>query len=148
MSFSTSTRALAPITPHRRAARWFLALGSVLAVSACSSMDLGLGSEPPPPCPTVRLDRDTTRMEVFVGEGRDITDMAYMIEIQGYGGTCAYEDDEVIVELIPQFTVERGPAAPEGAASGMFAYFVAVPSYYPDPAGKQVFPFASRSAMR
>lgn len=139
MPFSTAARALPPTSSRRRALRLALALGSLSALAACSSFSLP-GSEPPPPCPTVRLDRDTIRMEQFAGQGRDITDMTYAIEIQGYGGACEYEDDAVIVQIVPQFMVERGPAAPEGTAPGTFSYFVAIPSYYPNPAGKQVLP--------
>ncbi|WP_404381437.1 hypothetical protein [Caenispirillum salinarum] len=139
MPFSVIARA-ADSAPARRFGRLALVLGGVAALGACSSLGLDLDDEPPPPCPTVRIDRDTAQLVQYAGQGRDITDMTYAIEIQGYGGACEYEDDEVIVQIVPQFLVERGPAAPEGTAPGTFSYFVAIPSYYPNPAGKQVFP--------
>lgn len=140
MSLSASARAAVSFVSRRRPLRVAVVLGSLSALAACSSIDLGLKGEPPPPCPTVRLDRDTVRAVQYEGQGRDITDMTYTIEIMGYGGSCEYEDDRVVVQIVPQFSVERGPAAAQGTAPGSFDYFVAIPSYYPDPAGKQIFP--------
>ena len=137
MPFSSTLRAADSATTARRRfrpLRLALAMGTVTALAACSSMDLGLGeNEPPPPCPTVRLDRDTVQAVQYAGQGRDITDMTYSIELQGYAGTCQYEDEQVVVQVVPQFVIERGPAAPEGASTGQFDYFLAIPSYYPNP---------------
>lgn len=95
-------------------------------------------------CPQVRLDRNTAELVQFTGDGQDITDTRFAVSLEGYGGECEYDDEAVTVVLVPQFVVERGPAAPDGQAQGSFEYFVAIPSYYPDPAGKEVFPVSFR----
>lgn len=127
-----------PLSLRLRSLGRALTAGGVVAlVAACSSIG---PSEPPPACPTVRLDRDTAAATQFTGGGQDITDTAFRVELLGYGGDCEYDDEDVTVTLVPQFGIERGPAAPAGAARGSFEYFVAIPSFYPSPAGKQVFP--------
>lgn len=136
MPFSSTARASA--ARHlRRPLRMALTAAFVTTLAACSSMDLGLGkAEPPPPCPTVRLDRDTVQAVQYVGPGRDITDMAFTIELQGYGGNCQYEDEHVIVQVVPQFVIERGPAGARGNIRRSVRLFRGDPQLLPEP-GRQ-----------
>lgn len=121
------------------ACRLACAAGAVLALAACSDLNLSLDNEAPPPCPQVRIDRMTAQAVTFQGSGRDITDMVHKVDLAGFVGDCEYEDEAVVVSLQPGFTVEKGPAAGTGMPEGTFQYFVAIPQYFPSPAAKEVF---------
>lgn len=112
-----------------------LALSTVV-LAACGSSD----KAPRVACPPVLLERSTADLVVFrPGPGRDITDVMYEAQVTGYTGDCQRRKGEntVKVTLQPTFTVTRGPAWTGGSKD--ITYFVAVPAYYPNPAGKQVF---------
>ncbi|MCA1941442.1 MAG: hypothetical protein LDL26_10625 [Caenispirillum bisanense] len=123
-------------SPARTVRRLACAALALPVLAACSG--LSLEKETPPPCPQVRIDRMTAQAVTFQGEGRDITDMLHKVDLAGYQGECDYQEDQVVLALVPGFTVEKGPAA-GSAAEGSFQYFVAIPSYYPSPAAKEVF---------
>ncbi len=92
------------------------------------------------PCPPVRLEATTSELTRFrAGPGRDLTDVVVTAEITGYRGTCEYDDDDNTVRLDLQlgFRAALGPAAESRRQS--FDYYVAIPRFLPDPAGKQVF---------
>lgn len=92
------------------------------------------------PCPPVRLEATTSEMTRFrPGPGRDLTDVVMTAELTGYQGACEYGDDDntVRVELQLGFRAALGPAAESRRQS--FDYFVAIPRFLSDPAGKQVF---------
>lgn len=118
-----------------------LALTAVVAGACGSSRDKG----PRLTCPAVLLERSTADLVAFrAGPGRDLTDVLYEAQVTGYTGDCERGKGETTIKvtLQPTFTINRGPAWPGG--QGEITYFVAVPAYYPNPAGKQVFsiPFA------
>ena len=109
-----------------------LAAGGVLAGCA----DLSEMTEAPPPCPPVELVPDASRMTRFADGGRDITDMAWQAELDGYQGSCKYSDSGVNLQLAVIMSVQRGPA---GGDAAEVPYFVAVPAFYPADGAKQVF---------
>lgn len=117
---------------------------SATVLSACGSSNK---SGPRLTCPPVLLERSTADLTAFrPGPGRDLTDVLYEAQVTGYTGDCARGKGEttISVTLQPTFTINRGPAWSGSQGEGEITYFVAVPAYYPDPAGKQVFsiPFA------
>ncbi|MGE4529271.1 MAG: hypothetical protein AB7D00_12965, partial [Rhodospirillaceae bacterium] len=118
-----------------------VALVTAFALGGCS---LFKDKEPPPPCPTVRIDRDTAQATQFRG-GSDITDLVMETEILGYTGECTVDKKTNSVEmtLSVAFQAKLGPAAGPGDKNGerrqSFQYFVALPDFFPHPAGKQVF---------
>ncbi|SDE05144.1 hypothetical protein SAMN05421720_1035 [Rhodospira trueperi] len=92
------------------------------------------------PCPPVRMEATTVDLTRFrPGPGRDLTDVVLEAELTGYQGECQYDDDEqsVRVDLVLAFSASLGPAATERQQA--FEYYVAIPRFYPDPRGKQVF---------
>lgn len=112
-----------------------LALCAVLSLTACGTLDDG----PPPPCPDIRIDRDTAFLVKFDNdEGGDITDIEFEAEIAGYTGECAWDADAgaFVFEIMPVFLLRQGAAAPGPIAS--FDYFLAIPAFFPAPAAKEV----------
>ncbi|MBB4285427.1 hypothetical protein [Roseospira goensis] len=97
------------------------------------------------PCPPVRLEASTAELTRFrPGPGRDLTDVVLEAELAGFQGECQYLDDDAEdattaarVDLVLDMTAALGPAA-EGRRQDI-RYFVAIPRFYPAPAGKQVF---------
>jgi len=90
-----------------------------------------------PPCPPVRVDNATASVTKFKdGPGRDVTDIEYQAEILGYKGQCIYGDESVEVVFDVDMALTSGPAVAGGTAP--LYYFVAVPQFFPDPAGKQI----------
>ncbi|SBW12626.1 conserved hypothetical protein [uncultured Alphaproteobacteria bacterium] len=121
-----------------RGAALLVALGGL---AGCGIFDK---KEPPAPCPQVRIDRDTAKITRFQGSGTDVTDTLIEAEITGYTGTCEVrpDDHEVLMTLNATFLATVGPATPaqpDGSRKQRFKYFVALPDFYPHPAGKQVF---------
>jgi len=114
--------------------RFFAGFNCLAAAALLASCSL----EPPPPCPTVRIDSNTARFtEYREGLGRDITDIQYTAELVGFGGSCVHGDDGVTVMVDINFVVTSGPAAVPGPIK--VYYFVAIPQFFPDPVGKKVF---------
>jgi hypothetical protein len=92
------------------------------------------------PCPPVRMEATTADLTRFrPGPGRDLTDVVLEAELTGYQGECQYDDDarSVRVDLVLAFSASLGPAATDRQQA--FEYYVAIPRFYPDPKGKQVF---------
>ncbi|KAA5607659.1 hypothetical protein F1188_02570 [Roseospira marina] len=92
------------------------------------------------PCPPVRLEATTATLTAFrPGPGRDLTDVELEAELAGYRGECQYDDDDgtVTVDLALDITASLGPAATERTQT--LRYFVALPRFYPNERGKQVF---------
>jgi len=103
----------------------------VLGLTSCSL-------EPIPPCPEVRIDSTTARYTIFKdGPGRDITDIAYEAEIVSFEGSCEFDDDGVEVTMDMDMMISGGPSVQPGPIN--LHYFVAIPRFHPDPAGKKVF---------
>jgi len=108
-----------------------------LALSGCGMFGSG---ERVPPCPKVFLATETSALTRFrPGGGRDITDVAFQVELTGYSGSCKYDKTKLSVELNVDFQVARGPA---GGKDARFDYFVAIPKLYPSEAGKRDFDVA------
>jgi hypothetical protein len=114
-----------------RALALILPVTVLLAVAGCSN-------KPVPPCPNVRVDSSTGSLTRFKdGPGRDVTDVQYQAEIVGYKGQCVHHEDSVDVVVDVDFRLTGGPAAQGGYAD--IYYFIAIPQFFPQPAGKRVF---------
>ena len=101
-----------------------------IAVAGCSSKVV-------PPCPLVRIDNATAGLTKFkAGPGRDVTDIEYQAEIVGYKGQCVHDEGQVELIFDVDLAVIGGPAAKGGSAP--LYYFVAIPQFFPSPAGKRV----------
>ncbi len=123
------------------AARGAAALALLGALGGCGIFDK---KEPPAPCPQIRIDRDTAQLTRFTGSGTDLTDTLVTAEVLGYTGTCKVKADAHEVEMALNVTFQATvgpatPAQPDGSRRQRFSYFVALPDFYPHPAGKQVF---------
>ena len=114
--------------------QYFSTVISVVLLSVLA----GCALEPVPPCPEIRIDSSTARLTDFAsGRGRDITDIAYEAEIVSFEGTCEFDDDGVEVTMDMDIMISGGPAAEPGPID--LYYFVAIPRFHPDPAGKKIF---------
>ncbi len=138
----TSTSGSISASLRHVAVRGALALALTGGSAGCSVFE---PKEPPPPCPTIRIDRDTARLTQFCGEGEDITDTVMETEIIGYTGECSVDKKTGVVEMVLTigFSAKLGPAAvaanKDGERRQSFSYFVALPDFFPHPLGKQVF---------
>lgn len=113
------------------------ALAGLALLSACSSKE----DQPNPSCPSVLILADAEHFTQFrPGRGRDVTDIIAEGSITGFKGTCQFGKHNATLEmtLSVSFDLLRGAANTDGTVN--FPYFVAVPSMYPDPAGKAVIP--------
>ena len=90
-----------------------------VGLAACSSDD-----EVYNPCPRIVVVKDAQTQVRFIGDGRDLTDVAFEARIDGNGIACEYDDAEIEVEMQVRLEVARGPAAPREGAD--VSYFVAV----------------------
>ena len=98
----------------------------------------GCALEPVPPCPEIRIDSSTASLTVFKSDqGRDITDVVYQAQIVSFEGNCKFDDDGVEAVMDMDIIISGGPAAEPGPVN--LYYFVAIPRFHPDPAGKKVF---------
>jgi hypothetical protein len=100
-------------------------------------------------CPPVSLLSEANRATVYrPGPGRDLSDIEYEIQLAGFEGNCEYlaankEDEkiskyrEVNVYVRPRFRVTPGPAL--AGFRIPVNYFVAMPDFYPSPAGRADF---------
>lgn len=78
-------------------------------------------------CPRVGILGDAQKATQYrAGAGRDLTDVAFDVELLDYNGDCRYENNEttVIVRFVLQVGASRGPAAAAPVAE--VPYFVAV----------------------
>lgn len=98
---------------------------------------------PVPSCPKTRLLKDTDIITAYrSGLGRDITDIRYEAEINGFKGNCEYIGKKglytaVRLNIKVEFKVTRGPAIKDKFID--FSYFVAIPEFYPKSAGRRNF---------
>lgn len=100
---------------------------ATLATSSCSMFDQSV----PPPCPSVSVLGDASRITKFVdGPGRDLIDVRYEAQIADAAGSCTYDVDKdtragkLDVEMTVVMDLSRGPADREGQAQ--INYFVAL----------------------
>ena len=110
----TSARALPLVTLRRLGAAALLSL----AAAGCA------GDEVPLPCPQIVVVKDAARQVRFIGDGRDLTDVAFEARIDGAGVACEYDDEAIEVDMLVRLEAVRGPAAETEAAD--VSYFVAV----------------------
>ncbi|NKD55063.1 MULTISPECIES: hypothetical protein [unclassified Haematospirillum] len=111
-----------------------------LALAGCFGKDTSS-----PTCPDVRIDKDTASLTRFRNDrGQDLTDIVFQSELVDFSGDCGYDakTDSMDIRMKVLFAVSKGPAASE--ETGTFQYFVAIPAFFPDTAGKQVFPVTFR----
>lgn len=134
-------RRFTPGLAAKAVVRTGFALGIAVAMAGCGIFK---DKTPPPPCPKILIDRETAKATRFVGSGTDLTDTLLETEIQSYTGECVVDKDAQVVKMTLSvvFQATIGPAAkalPDGSRKANFAYFVALPDFFPHPAGKQVF---------
>ena len=112
------------------------ALGvSLLALSGCKVFV----KEEPPPCPRVSVLEDASKLVRFKG-GTEAKDIELAAEIVKYRGSCRYDKDEKVMEVALRVSIDAfaGPATVDGPQRA--EYFVAIPAFSGNPAGKQLFP--------
>jgi len=81
---------------------------------------------------------DAARITKFrPGPGRDLTDVEVEAEIVAFTGGCTHDPKGLTMDLQLGFDVKRGPAL--AGRSVDLSYFVAIPKFFPDEAGKAVF---------
>lgn len=133
-------RRFTPKFSTRAAARVGLALALAASLAGCGMFEK---KSPPAPCPSIRIDRDTAKATQFVAGGSDITDTVLETEIIAYTGDCVVNVDAQVVKMSLNvvFQATLGPAAKpnaDGSRTARFQYFVALPDFFPHPAGKKV----------
>lgn len=123
-----------------------LIAGAGLLLAACSIPEVPtiFGSDVVhPACPTVQMLQDADKVAYYkAGPGRDITDIIVEAELIGFRGECEYQEEDgkfTSVEMVlkVQMDITRGPAAKGREAA--LPYFVAIPKFYPSPAGRKDF---------
>ena len=112
----------------------FFTVAAALALASCAQ-----GDRVPPPCPEVRVDSATAELVQFRdGPGRAAGDVEYRAELAGFKGSCRVDvDKQVEITMEADFVVTPGPALK--VADTPIYFFVAIPQYFPQPAGKQIF---------
>lgn len=114
--------------------------GAILIALALSGCGMFGKSERMPPCPKVFLASEISTLTRFrPGGGRDLTDVAFQVDLTGYSGSCKYDKNRLTVTLNVDFAVARGPA---GEKEAKFEYFVAIPKLFPSEAAKREFDVA------
>ncbi|WP_343560254.1 hypothetical protein [Kiloniella sp. b19] len=104
----------------------FMALGALL-LSACGVLE---PEAPPPACPEVVVLAEAAEMTRFVGQGRDLTDVSFEVEINNFALNCVLEEDRdegirrLDNRLVIRFEASQGPANAENMAK--LNYFVAI----------------------
>lgn len=105
-----------------------LGLSAVLLLSVVLAACSGSRKAPNlPPCPRVGILGDAYKGTQYRdGPGRDLTDVAFDVELLDYNGSCKYENNQstVVVSFVLQVAAARGPAASQPEA--LVPYFVAV----------------------
>lgn len=111
----------------------------LVALAGCNPF----ASEDPPPCPSVSVLQQARALTLYGdGPGRDLSDVAFEIELRGTSGDCDYDVDEeegggVMVEFALPIHVTRGPAARTDRVS--VPYFVALTDASRQIVTKEVF---------
>ena len=93
-----------------------------LALAACDPFK---NTTPQFACPRFGgLETATQQVKFRPGDGRDLTDVMYMVRLNGVQRTCEYDKSGVAIAMRVGFALELGPANPDRNAS--FQYFVAI----------------------
>jgi hypothetical protein len=111
---------------------------AVLALSGCKVFV----KEEPPPCPRVSVVEDASKLVQFRAGSVDAKDIEMSAEIVKYRGSCHYDKDDKVMEVSLDVSIDAyaGPAFVAGPQK--IAYFIAVPAFFPEEAGKKIFPVA------
>ena len=125
--------------------KYMIVVSGIFLIGCVSSSDTNLWGKrfKVPQCPVVQLLKDTDIIIVYKkGPGRDITDIRYEAELKSFNGNCEYIRDKgeykaVKVTFRVSFDIAIGPSEVTRALS--VPYFIALPTYYPAPYGKQEF---------
>ncbi len=102
-------------------------LAALLLLGGCG-MFSKKSDEPPQPCPRVGILGDAQKSVQFrAGPGRDLTDVAFELELLDFNGGCKFVDKNaaVVVTFTLQVAGTRGPAAGD-LRELRVPYFVAV----------------------
>ncbi len=132
------TARLAPIPGSGKLGAGIVLVAVSLALASCTT------KKDPPACPPVYILSDTSKITKYrPGPGHDLTDVDVEAEIVGFHGECKYKAKEgggwdVLVDLQVAIEAKRGPANTTGKTD--LSYFIAIPSFYPSPDAKAVFP--------
>jgi hypothetical protein len=86
------------------------------------------------------LDTATRQVKFRPGEGRDLTDVMYIVRLDGVTRTCEYDKNGVSIAMKVNFALELGPANPDRNAA--FQYFVAIADENNKVLAKRIFPVA------
>ena len=106
-------------------------LGTALGLFGVLAVAAGCATEAVPvACPSAAILKDTERMTVFRGSGRDLTDIVFRARLVGLAQTCQLVGNVVDIGLALRFEAERGPA--NTTAEAPVRYFVAIT----DPRGR------------
>jgi len=118
--------------------RFGLLAAAALALAGCSMFET---KKEQPPCPRVSVLADAATLTRFKpGTGRDLTDIDLEASFASYHGTCNFDWDTRVMTITMQVGIDGrlGPAAKQRKAD--IGYFVAIPTFYPDPKAKLVVP--------
>ena len=118
--------------------RFVLLTVATLALAGCSIFE---SKKEPAFCPRVSVLADAATLTRFQpGPGRDPTDVDLQAEFNSYHGTCAYDAQTKVMDILMQVGVDAklGPAAKSRKAD--IGYFVAIPAFFGNPKGKVVMP--------
>ena len=129
-----------PSSRRPGAARAAFALLGAALLAAAAGCSL---SDDPPPCPQVSVLQQARVLTLYGdGPGRDLSDIAFEIELRRASGDCDYDVDEeegggVAVEFALPIHATRGPAARTERVS--VPYFVALTDASRQVVAKEVF---------
>lgn len=116
-----------------------LAAPLVLAALAVAACDPFKNTTPQFACPRFGgLETATQQVKFRPGQGRDLTDVMYMVRLNGVQRTCVYDKQGAAIAMKVAFALELGPANPDRNAS--FQYFVAITDPGNNVLAKEVFP--------
>jgi len=117
----------------RRTVVFFWAL-PLLIISTLTNCAL----EPVPPCPSIRVDTNTSQLIKYKNNTPSKPEnIAHTAEILSYEGNCSFSSKGVAVKFDIDLLIQLGPKSEIGALE--LFYFIAVPQYFPDPNGKNIF---------
>ena len=108
---------------------------AVLALSGCKIFV----KEEPPACPRVSVVEDASKLVRFRPGSTNAQDIELSAEIVKYRGSCYYDKDDKTEEVSLDIGIDAfaGPAFTPGERT--ISYFVALPAFFPDAAGKKIF---------
>lgn len=122
-----------------------LLLAAALVLSACVSEDPNAI-----PCPSVEVLPDLGEFVHYrPGPARDPTDVLQEVWIDGVGGKCELDDNNLLVDLAVRIGVRRGPAIRTDEAA--IRYFIAITDLQRRVLSRKPFetttPFANRKTV-